>query len=609
MKARKFAFLVLLFTALAATGCLRTSSSVLGNVSGKVFDSNGKALKDARVEVYGGNHAGVTDALGRYGLYGIEPGQKKLVATYQGKSVVRIVEIPRGETLENIDLTFAVIDGLPPIITDVLVASLSENIAIITWKTSEAADSIVDYATGPVGLGNYLYQATDSALITDHSISLTGLQPGVTYHFRVRSRDYIGNEGMSSDYQFTTPSGDAPVIPQSFAIASPTEMERLQLSWLTGSDSDLRGYNLYRSDSRSGPFTRVNADPIAPITTASNTSYQDEGLKIAWKYYYYVKAVDTAFNESAPSETLSVVTPGTLVENRTWKAEENPYIVSGDIRVRGGTILTLEPGVEVRFTRADPMPDTNGATMSELIIQGGLTAVGTPEKRVSFTSAETFPSKANWGGIKFIATNEPENRLKYATILFADVGVKSDGSTPTLEELEIGMCGIGLELGLSTALNVRYNTIRDCDIGLVSANSNIRNNLLLGNQVGAAVLGADMFEHNTVDCLVGVQIPFGTPTIRNNIIAYTGSGDALYGIQQTQTTATPTISYNDIYRYRFPIDGVTVATGPGIIASDPLFIGGSPYDYHLQTTAGGYASDSPCLTTGEGSVQMGRYGP
>jgi len=158
-------------------------------------------------------------------------------------------------------------------------------------------------------------------------------------------------------------------------------------------------------------------------------------------------------------------------------------------------------------------------------------------------------------------------------------------------------------------LNIRFNTLRDCDVGLVSAGSNIRNNFFIGNQVGAAVLGADLFEHNTIDSLVGIQIPFGNPTIKNNIIAYTGNGQALYGIQQTQTTATPTISYNDIFNYNTGISGVTVATGPGNIASDPLFLGGNPFDYHLQTVAGGYASDSPCLSSGEGNVQMGRYGP
>jgi hypothetical protein len=160
------------------TGCLQTSSKVLGNVTGKVFDSNGLILRKARVEIYGANQAVETDELGRYGIYGVEPGQRKLVATYAGKSVVKIVEIPRGGTLEFADLTFAVIDGLPPVITDVQVTDIGDNQVTIRWKTDELSDSIVDYATGPIGLGPYVMLASDSAMVTEHAVTIMGLESG-----------------------------------------------------------------------------------------------------------------------------------------------------------------------------------------------------------------------------------------------------------------------------------------------------------------------------------------------------------------------------------------------------------------------------------------------
>ena len=588
------------------TGCMESSSKLLGNVQGKVFDSNGHVLRGAKVEIYGGDLSTVSDDLGHYAICGVEPGQHRIVATYQGRSVVIIVEIPRGGTLEGADLTFAVIDGLPPVITDVKIATLTENMAQITWVTSEPADSIVDYATGPIGLGTYTFQATDTAMLLNHSMDLTGLSPNITYHFRVRSRDFAGNEGVSSDYQFITPGGQAPSTPLNFAIVPPTEMEKISFTWTSNTESDLAGYNLYRAETKSGTFVRVNADPIASVGTSM--SYQDEGLKIAWKYYYYLKAVDTAKNESQPTAIQSLLTPGSLAENRTWTFDDSPYIVTGDIRVRGGAVLTVEPGVEVKFSQIDNIPDANGATMTDLIVQGALKAVGTADRKILFTSAETFPSKGNWGGIKFLSTNEPDNQLRYSTVMFADTGVRSEGSTPAIENSDFGLCVIGLDLGLSTALNIRYNTFRDCNLGVVSANSNIRNNLFVNNQVGLGIFGSDYLEQNTIDCLIAMEVVYGEPTIKNNIITHTG-GKGIYAINQTQTTATPSISYNDIYNFDKELNGVTVATGPGNIASDPLFIAGLPYDYHLQTVAAGYASDSPCLKSGESGVQMGRYGP
>jgi len=604
---RKIVALLLAMVVLVGiTGCLKSSSSVRGNVTGKVFDSNGKALHKARVEVYGANQSVLTDELGRYSITNVEPGQKKLVATYDNKSVVKIVEIVRGETLENADLTFSVIDGLPPVITEVAVTSLTENSALIAWKTNESSDSTVDYATGPVGLTPYTMLASDPSMVTDHKITLSGLLPGQTYHFRVRSLDFERNEGVSSDYQFATPSGAAPNTPTSFAIAAPTEMERVVLTWNNNTENDLRGYNLYRSEAAAGAFTRVNADPIP--SGVGSTTYQDEGLKIACKYYYRLKAVDVAGNESLPTQTLAVVTPGTLAENRTWKAAESPYIVQGDIRIRGGAVLTVEPGTEIRFTQKDSLPDSQGTSMADLIVQGGLMAIGSENSRILFTSAESFPRKSVWGGIAFLGTNQPENMLRYATVMFADTGIKSEGSTPSVENCEFGLCGMGLNIGLSTALNVRYNTIRDCDVGMVSANSNVRNNLFIDNQTGIAILGNDFFENNTVDCLIGVQVDFGNPTIKNNIIAYTGSTRAIYGINQTQSNATPSVTFNNIFNYTIPFNG-TNGTGTANIEVDPLFVAGIPYDYHLRKIADGYASDSPSLTAGEAGAQQGRYGP
>ena len=592
-------------------GCtkVKNTKAARGNITGKVYDSNGKVLSGATVEIYGGSPSTKTDAMGQYVLSGLAPGQYKVVATSGSKSVIIIVDVVQGETTENCDLTFKVEDGLPPLITDVKVASLTENIATITWLTNEAASSIIDYATGSIGL-TYTMAASDTSMVTDHSLQLTNLLPGHTYHFRVRCRDYYGNEGISSDYQFTTPTGDAPATPQGFYVGIATESEKLDLMWLSNTEEDLAGYNLYRAETINGSFAKVNANPIA--TAEAAVTYQDEGLKIATKYYYYLKAVDVAGNESEPTETYSVVTPGILDENRTWALADSPFIIGGDIRVKGGSVLTIEPGVEVRFSTNSLISDSLGATMTELIVQGGLIASGTEARPIVFTSAESFPRKSVWGGLIFYGTTQAENYLRNCTIMFADTGVRSDGSTPSIENCEFGYCGLALDLGLSTSLNIKGNKIRDCDVGMVSLSSNIRNNLFVSCGTAVSLMGEDYFENNTIDCITGIEIPAASkPTIKNNIITYTNSySQGLYGINQIEATASPTVEYNDIYNYTYPYNGME-ASGTGNIASDPLFIGGTTtiLDYHLQTVEAGYASDSPCLTSGEAGCQMGVYGP
>ncbi|MBS1795272.1 MAG: hypothetical protein JSS81_15555 [Acidobacteria bacterium] len=67
---------------------------------------------------------------------------------------------------------------------------------------------------------------------------------------------------------------------------------------------DFAGYNMYRSADRNVPldqWERRNAEPIP------TTEYKDEGVQSGEIYYYYVRAVDSLGNESAPGEIIRVI--------------------------------------------------------------------------------------------------------------------------------------------------------------------------------------------------------------------------------------------------------------------------------------------------------------
>jgi len=93
------------------------------------------------------------------------------------------------------------LDTTPPLISEVRVAGYTGETAAIAWKTDEESTGQVEYGTSDA-YGKVA--ATDSALTTNHSIELTGLQPNTTYHFRVKSTDGDGNEAASGDQTFTT---------------------------------------------------------------------------------------------------------------------------------------------------------------------------------------------------------------------------------------------------------------------------------------------------------------------------------------------------------------------------------------------------------------------
>lgn len=92
-------------------------------------------------------------------------------------------------------------DNTLPLISDVLVSGVTNASAVISWKTREPADSHVEYGkTTDYGLSTSL----NDHLVTSHSVSLSALQPNTTYHFRVKSKDNLGNKAESADYTFTT---------------------------------------------------------------------------------------------------------------------------------------------------------------------------------------------------------------------------------------------------------------------------------------------------------------------------------------------------------------------------------------------------------------------
>jgi len=77
------------------------------------------------------------------------------------------------------------------------------------------------------------------------------------------------------------------------AVGSQTS---ISLTWAHVTAPDIAGYNIYRSTTPAGTYTKVNTVP-----TDRTSYYQDEGLSPLTRYYYKVTAVDSSGNESSQS--------------------------------------------------------------------------------------------------------------------------------------------------------------------------------------------------------------------------------------------------------------------------------------------------------------------
>ncbi|MCK4388143.1 MAG: hypothetical protein KAW00_05160, partial [Dehalococcoidia bacterium] len=85
-------------------------------------------------------------------------------------------------------------------ISDVSASNIGYHSATISWKTNGLADSLVEYGT-TIDYGYIVYSPT---LVSEHSITLTGLPSSTTYHYRVKSVTADGIQAISDDYTFTT---------------------------------------------------------------------------------------------------------------------------------------------------------------------------------------------------------------------------------------------------------------------------------------------------------------------------------------------------------------------------------------------------------------------
>ena len=90
---------------------------------------------------------------------------------------------------------------IEPVIWAVTASAVTSSQATINWTTDLASDSLVEY-----GLTTSYGTTTtrNTTLVTTHAMTIAGLLDSHLYHFRVRSQESGGIEGVSRDYTFTT---------------------------------------------------------------------------------------------------------------------------------------------------------------------------------------------------------------------------------------------------------------------------------------------------------------------------------------------------------------------------------------------------------------------
>ena len=196
---------------------------------------------------------------------------------------------------------------------------LAEDAITIAWQPPAAN---IDGSTPVNLLGYNVYRMDESesepnqvpinaTLVSGTEYADKTFQFGNNYRYIVRAVS-LGTGGAqveslnSNSVEVAARDVFAPAPPERPSIAPDPSFGRLAIFFAANKESDIAGYNIYRSTDPNLPkaqWTRLNQSLL------TRTTYQDERVESGKTYYYYIVAVDKTGNESRPSEVASETVP------------------------------------------------------------------------------------------------------------------------------------------------------------------------------------------------------------------------------------------------------------------------------------------------------------
>jgi hypothetical protein len=152
---------------------------------------------------------------------------------------------------------------------------------MIDQESSVDNDNVQEQSGGGYGHHVRFFVAKDSAgRIIPNTYIMTMDYSGINY-------DYQDNVYVITNMKPVSPPG------QPTALTALGSTGGVQLDWADNTEANLGGYNVYRSESDSGPWTKINAAVL------TSSSFDDTGAPSGATSYYQITAVDLSGGESS----------------------------------------------------------------------------------------------------------------------------------------------------------------------------------------------------------------------------------------------------------------------------------------------------------------------
>ncbi|GEM_PF-510303 len=221
-----------------------------------------------------------------------------------------------------------------PNISDVNFSDITRNSAVVTWKTDRNANSIVIYCLEG---GAQCENTKDESMVTDHQITLTGLEPGASYHITVKSRAGSSNDSPEASVEVPTPLR----LQEAVNDTTPPKISEIETTNWTGNsikitwktDEGATGLVSYGTSSSYGKNQEEQTDANLP-KYHEVTLYE---LSPQTTYHYKIISRDAAGNETSKDDTFVTPPPigsaiGNCAPDFTLTSTEGKSVTLSDLK-------------------------------------------------------------------------------------------------------------------------------------------------------------------------------------------------------------------------------------------------------------------------------------
>lgn len=270
-------------------------------------------------------------------------------------------------------VTSATIDTIPPVITDVAATADYAN-AQITWATSKNSDSTVQYSESAL-LDHSSYSST---LMTNHSVTLSGLSANRTYYYQVVSRDQAGNSTVNDNdgqlYSFQTLRAPTPPWFDDLENGTsdwtivPDPTYGSEINWTVGTPQNSLATSAYSGSNAWGSDLNGSQDFFLASSYLYSPIIDLSGLTSATLTFFDVCDFSTAFEDGVVYiSTNSSTSPADLpmAEDLTGTIAEEWELETIDLTPWVGQTIQI-----VFYYQCIPVSEVYGWTIDDISVTG-----------------------------------------------------------------------------------------------------------------------------------------------------------------------------------------------------------------------------------------------